>query len=699
LQVAGVCALLVLAVWGVFGQTAGFGFVNYDDNLYVYENPIVQKGLTWQGARWAATYKGIGHWHPLTWLSHMADCQVFGLWAGGHHLTNVALHAVAAVLLFLVLRSMTGALWRSAFVAALFAIHPLRAESVAWIAERKDVLSGVFFMLTLWAYVRYARQPSGLRYAAVTILFGLGLLCKNMLVTLPFVLLLLDYWPLARFHNPRQFLSLAWEKIPLLLLSAASCVGTVYASEKISALDRKPFAECVANALVSCVIYLRQMVFPAGLAIPYPFAQNGTPIWKVGAAVAVLAGVTAGAVACRKKRPFLLMGWLWYLGMLVPVIGIVQISYYAHADRYTYLPGIGLAIAATWAVADWSAKWRRQRMELGALMLAVVGALAVCAHVQTSYWRDGESLWTHTLACTTGNLLARVLLGQFRMDEVIAQYRKVLEIAPDDVKTLNNLGNALAKRGADDEALAQFQKALKIQPNFADTHLNLGNHFLHSNPAQAIAEYRKALELSPNNPDILNNLGKALASTGADDAAIAEYRKALELQPNDANLHYNLGNRLLKQGKLDEAAAHFRKAVEINPNDAGARNNLGRALLLKEDAEGAMACFEKTTAMSPDPLARWDSLGQGFLQQQHPAEAIMCFRQADQLSGGRNPVILRALAAAYAAEGSYGPATDAARRALNLAVAQKMDALAATLHKEIKLYATNTAPQLKSTHF
>jgi tetratricopeptide (TPR) repeat protein len=387
------------------------------------------------------------------------------------------------------------------------------------------------------------------------------------------------------------------------------------------------------------------------------------------------------------------MGWLWYLGMLVPVIGIVQISYYAHADRYTYLPGIGLAIAATWAVADWSAKWRRQRMELGALMLAVVGALAVCAHVQTSYWRDGESLWTHTLACTTGNLLARVLLGQVRMDEVIAQYRKVLEIAPDDVKTLNNLGNALAKRGADDEALAQFQKALKIQPNFADTHLNLGNHFLHSNPAQAIAEYRKALELSPNNPDILNNLGKALASTGADDAAIAEYRKALELQPNDANLHYNLGNRLLKQGKLDEAAAHFRKAVEINPDDAGARNNLGRALLLKGDYDGAMACFEKTTAMSPDPLERWNSLGQGFLQQERSAEAIMCLRQADRLSGSGNPVILRALAAAYAGEGSYGLATDAAQRALKVAVEHKMDTLVATLHQEIKLYDTNTAPR------
>jgi tetratricopeptide (TPR) repeat protein len=683
----------MLAVWGVFGQTAGFGFVNYDDNIYVYENPIVQKGLTWQGVRWASTYRGIGHWHPLTWLSHMSDCQVFGLWAGGHHLTNVALHAMATVLLFLVLRSMTGALWRSAFVAAVFAIHPLRSESVAWIAERKDVLSGVFFMLTLWAYVHYVRQPSCSHYAAVAILFSLGLLSKNMLVTLPFVLLLLDYWPLARFQNPRQFLSLAREKIPLLLLSAGSCVVTASASEKISALDRQPFLECVANALVSYFIYLRQMVYPAGLAVPYPFAHNGTPIWKVCWAVVVLAGVTAGIVACRKKRPFLLVGWLWFVGMLVPVIGIVQISYYSHADRYTYLPGIGLAMAATWGVADLSAGWRHRWAVLGGLIMAVIGALAVCAHIQTSYWKDGESLWTHTLACTTGNLLARVQLGEFRMDEAIVQYRKALEFAPEDVKTLNNLGNALAKKGADDEALVQFKKALKIQPGFADTHLNLGNHYMRSKPAEAIAEYRKALELSPNNADILNNLGKALAATGADDEAIAEYKKALEIEPNYATVHYNLGNRLLKQGKLDEAAAHFRKAVEINPDDAGARNNLGRALLLKGDYDGAMACFEKTTAMSPDPLERWNSLGQGFLQQERSAEAIMCLRQADRLSGSGNPVILRALAAAYAGEGSYGLATDAAQRALKVAVEHKMDTLVATLHQEIKLYDTNTAPR------
>ena len=366
-RVPAVCLVLAAITFAVFGQTAGFEFVNYDDNSYVYENPVVARGLTLKGAVWALTYGEIGHWHPLTWLTHMADCQVYGLWAGGHHLTNVALHAVAAVLLFLALREMTGSLWRSAFVAAVFAIHPLRVESVAWIAERKDVLSGVFFMLTLWAYARYARQPSRWRYAAVALAYALGLLCKNTLVTLPFVLLLLDWWPLHRVKLDGAgggkvgaarlvalFGGLVKEKIPLFLLSAGSCVATALVPEKVLDSDRLPFLERIGNALVSYGIYLRQMVFPAGLAIPYLNPPNGLPFWKVALAFVLLAAISISVLACRKRRPYLLVGWLWYLGMLVPAIGFIQISYYAHADRYTYLPGIGLALAGTWAVGDWS---------------------------------------------------------------------------------------------------------------------------------------------------------------------------------------------------------------------------------------------------------------------------------------------------------------------------------------------------------
>jgi tetratricopeptide (TPR) repeat protein len=805
LQVVLVCVFLALAVLAVFGQTARFGFVNYDDNKYIYENEVVQKGLTWQGVRWALTYSEIGHWHPLTWLTHMADCQFYGLRAGGHHATNVALHLLTTLLLFLVLRQMTGRLWRSAFVAAVFAIHPLRAESVAWIAERKDVLSGMFFMLTLLAYVHYVRQPSIWRYLLLALSFALGLLSKNMLVTLPFVLLLLDWWPLGRMEGQtvlvlfpdwwklaqmrRQrpggavtvsrlpsrlpgfpFWVLVKEKIPLLALSAGSCVATALVAEKLGDVDRVSLLPRLGNAVVSYAIYLRQMVFPVGLAAPYPYPHSGPPIWEICVALVVLAVVTVVVFVWRQKRPFLLVGWLWYLGMLVPAIGIVQISYYSHADRYTYLPEIGLAIAGTWAVTSLSAKWQNRRTVLRALMIAVIGALAICAHTQTSYWKDGESLWTHTLACTSNNFVAHLDLADLlrlegKLDEATAQYRLASDISPDNVETINDLGIILGMKGQDAAAIAQFQKALAIRPGYADTYVNLGNVLMHVNLDEAIADYRKALAITPDKAEILNNLGKALGMKGDDAAAIAQYQRVLEIQPGYANAHFNLANRLLKVGRLEEAAAQYQQALEIQPNDAEARNKLGKTLLLKGDFDGAMSCFEKTTTLSPDPFSRWLNVGSGFLQQDDWQTAIVCFHQAlkinprsaeayanlgmacfkkggakeaidswqqalsinpdqvnvqislarllattpdtklrdgpkaialatqaNQLSKGGNPVILQTLAVIYAQAGNYGEAASTARRALELALAQNQDALAAALQKEIKLYETNTPP-------
>jgi tetratricopeptide (TPR) repeat protein len=821
-RVVCVCVFLALAVLAVFGQTARFGFVNYDDEIYVYENPVVQNGLTWKGVVWALTYGQIGHWHPLTWLTHMADCQVYGLWAGGHHLTNVALHAVTAVLLFLVLRAMTGALWRSAFVAAVFAIHPLRAESVAWIAERKDVLSGMFFMLTLWAYARYARQPSRRRYAAVVVWFGLGLLSKNMLVTLPFVLLLLDWWPLGRMKpaeaeggkagswNPSvPFWGLVKEKSPLLLLSVGSCVATAIVPEKVADLGRVPVLERGGNALVSYVTYLRQMLFPAGLASHYPFPPHGPPFWQIGLSFVVLAGVSAVVVACREKRPFLLAGWLWYLGMLVPVIGLVQISHYAHADRYTYLPGIGLAMAGTWGAADWSAGWRHRRVVLGGLMVVVIGALMVCGRNQTSFWKDSETLWTRALACTPGNSAAHngtgyALYQKGELDDAIAQYRKALEINPVYKDARNNLGVALFAKGDLDGAIAQCRKALEINPAYEDAHDNLGLAlFTKGDLEEAITHYKKALEIKPDYAEAHNNLGLALFTKGDLEGAIAQYREALETKPDYAEAHNNLGNALFSKGDLEKAIAQFRKALETKPdyadahNDLGvalfsqarveeavaqfrkaldlkpdyldARSNLGKALLRKGDFDGAMACFQKTTSMSPDPLTRWYNLGNDLLQKQDLGDAIACYRQAikinpgyadacanlgvalsqegeikeaigfwqqalqikpdqpnalnnlawalattpeaslrngteaialakqaNQLSGGGNPMMLRTLAAAYAEAGSYGLAAVTARRALDLAIEQKNDALAAALQKEIKLFEAGT-PVREST--
>jgi tetratricopeptide (TPR) repeat protein len=520
--------VLAAITFAVFGQTAGFGFVNYDDDKYVYENPVVAKGLTLKGAVWALTYGKIGHWHPLTWLSHMADCLVYGLWAGGHHLTNVALHAAAAVLLFLALREMTGSLWRSAFVAAVFAIHPLRVESVAWIAERKDVLSGVFFMLALWAYARYARRPSRGRYAAVALAYALGLLCKNTLVTLPFVLLLLDWWPLHRVKLDQTdegrigaaklaapFWGLVREKIPLFLLSAGSCVATVLVPEKVGDTARLPFVERIENALVSYVVYLRQMVFPAGLATPYPNPPNGQPFGQAALAFVLLAVICMVVLACWKKCPYLLVGWLWYLGMLVPMIGFVQISYYAHADRYTYLPQIGIYAAITWLVAEWQVS----RVALGGLMAGVLALFMICAWQQTAYWQNSETLWTYTLACTTDNDIAQ-----------------------------DNLGIVLMQKGKMDAAITCFQQALQIRPDFAEAHDDLGN---------------------------------ALLQMGKVDAAITHCQRALQIKPDDAEACVNLGNALFRKGRVDEAIAQYQKALQIKPELAMAHNNLGAVLRQK----------------------------------------------------------------------------------------------------------------------
>ena len=636
-QVAAVCIVLVLAVLAVFGQTAGFEFVDYDDGLYVYENPVVAKGLTLNGAAWALTYGGIGHWHPLTWLTHMADCQVYGLWAGGHHLTNVALHAAAAVLLLLALREMTGSLWRSAFVAGVFAIHPLRAESVAWIAERKDVLSGVFFMLTLWAYARYAGRPSRWRYAAVALAYALGLLCKNTLVTLPFVLLLLDWWPLHRVKLDEAaggkvmapFWGLVKEKIPLFLLSVGSCVATALVPEKVPDTARWPFVDRIGNALVSYCVYLRQMVFPAGLAIPYPNPPNGLPFREAALAFVVLAAISMIVSACWKKRPYLLVGWLWYLGMLVPAIGIIQISYYTHADRYTHLPGIGLVMAGTWAVGDWSMGWKHRRAALGGLMAAVMGILMACAWKQTTYWKNSETLWTHAIACTTDNAVA-----------------------------YNNLGYALLQKGQQDEAIAHFHKALEIQPDNGEAHYNLGNILrLKGKTDEAIAQYQKAVRFKPSIAQAHNNLGTALRQKGRLDEAIAQFQFALQLMPGDDAVHFNLAKAFYQKGKVGEAIAQYQIVLQIKPADMEAQNNL--AWLLATAPQASLRNGDK---------------------------AVQLARRANELAGGKNPVILGTLAAAFAETGRFGDAVQSAQKAIEAARAAGRQDLAAKLNGELHHY-------------
>ena len=507
-----------MLTWAVFGQTLRYDFVNYDDPRYVYQNTRITSGISFDNVVWAFSHIHSENWHPVTTITHMLDCQLYGLRAGWHHFTNVLLHAVAVVLLFIALQRMTGTLWRSAFVAAVFAVHPLHVESVAWIAERKDVLSAVFFMLTLLAYVHYTRGPSIGRYLTVVLFVALGLMSKPMLVTLPFVLLLLDFWPLARIDGQRsntghQVLQLVLEKIPVLALCAVSSIVTFLAQRgAIGGTEQLPISARINNALVTYIVYIRQMFWPARLAVFYPHPENRLPLFEISLAVIVLIGITAAAFGFRKKAPYLMTGWLWYLGMLVPVIGLVQVGWQGHADRYTYLPQIGLYIAVTWAIIDLTRSWRFQHVALGAAALVVVGALTWRAWLQTSYWRDSERLFTHVLAVTGNNDVA-----------------------------LNNLGIIFLERGQLDDAISKLRAAIDLRPENGPAHDNLAKALLKKGQvAEAMVHYRKFLEIEPENVEARNTLGTALIQQGHVKEAIDQWQDALALQPDNGNAASNL---------------------------------------------------------------------------------------------------------------------------------------------------------------
>ncbi len=514
----GVCIFLAALTWVVFGQTLGHDFVNYDDPKYVYENTKITSGLSMTGIAWAFTHIHSENWHPLTTISHMLDCQLYGLKAGGHHFTNALLHSIAAILLFLTLQYMTGAFWRSAFVAAVFAIHPLRVESVAWIAERKDVLSGVCFMLTLLAYVHYVRAPSIGRYLFVAVVFAFSLMSKPMLVTLPFLLLLLDYWPLSRIRDPssdirRRLLTLVVEKIPLIALSAVSSVVTFLAQRgAVGWTEQLPVLARINNAVVSYVAYIWQMLWPVKLAVFYPHPENRLQPWEIILSLLLLLGITAAAIALRKQRPYFITGWLWYLGMLVPVIGLVQVGWQSRADRYTYLPQIGLYIVAAWAVSDLTALWRRQRTILSAAAILTIAVLSWRAWVQTSYWRDSETLFMHALAVTSNNDVAE-----------------------------NNLGIVFLRKGKLDDAISLLQAAVDLRPENSPAHENLAKALLQKGQvADALVHYRKLLELQPDNIEVHNIVGTVLIQQGHIREGVEEWQKVLVIQPDNGNAMSNL---------------------------------------------------------------------------------------------------------------------------------------------------------------
>jgi tetratricopeptide (TPR) repeat protein len=631
----------------VYWRACENGFVNFDDETYVLRNPHIQHGVTRECAKWAfSEVRRAANWHPLTWLSLALDWQLYGPDPAAFHRTNIIFHAVNTALLYLILRLMTGAMWRSAIVAALFALHPLHVESVAWVAERKDVLSTFLGFVTLLAYWNYAREPDLARYLPVPVLLGLGLLAKPMLVTLPCLLLLLDFWPLARVRfrfnartgmapAPFPVVSLGMaivEKLPLLAMTVASSVVTVYAQSEGQALrsfDRFPLLVRVGNACVAYVTYLVRTVFPIGLSVYYPHPENLLPLWLVIVAGIFLAGITLWAWGERTRRPYLLVGWLWYLGMLVPVVGLVQVGLQAMADRYTYLPIIGIFISVVWLASDVLSSWKLPVLACAAVALAPLLGCAILTWEQISYWHDSETLWRHALAVqdsdlghynlgqalyVTSDREYTLLQQQGRFKEADVERRKKLDAAVDEFSTavkitapttpthtqaLYNRGVLRAKLGDAKGAMQDFREVIRLEET-PEAHYSLGLALANQGKFEkAVAEYRQALRIRPDDLPASNNLAATLAELGKEDEALEVYADILRKDPNNVMTHNNLGLIFLQQGKFDEAIAHFKRALKLQPELAAAYDNLGTALASSGKPGDAALCFQKAIRLQP----------------------------------------------------------------------------------------------------
>jgi Tfp pilus assembly protein PilF len=676
------CLLLTASTLAVFSPTFRNDFVNYDDNAYVFENPHVKAGLTGSNIRWAFSWQAteqVGNWHPLTWLSLETDSQLFGLGPWGYHLTNLLLHIANVLLLFAVLWRMTGEVWPSGFVAALFAIHPLHVESVAWVSERKDVLSTLFWMLTLLAYSWYVEHPSLKRYLLVVASFALGLMAKPMLVTLPFVLLLLDYWPLRRLTSsrlpvPGSQLSenrqlttaryLILEKIPLFVLSAVSCTVTWYAQGRaLQPLEKMPFSSRLGQALLSYCAYIGKMLWPTKLSAFYPLPEEGLA-WPQVFAAGLLLVVLTFLVLRASRFPYLAVGWFWYLGTLVPVIGLVQVGLQSMADRYTYVPLIGLFLLAAWGVNDLALRWDCQRVAawLGG---GLVFILMLHSWSQCGYWSDGRRLWERALAVNpqngyAENCLGGALMAAGEIDEGVRHYRLALESKPRYVHVLahNNLASALFLRGKIDEAANHYKQALEIKPTDTRAHHDFAVLLLSQGKLQEAVEHLEtAIRLDPGAAGSYCELGRVFFERGELDSAITNVRQAVELQPEVASYRCTLALLLNKRGETAEARQQYDESLRLDPQWLE-RNNIGA----------------RHWATSPNPSMRNGRL------------ALELAEQICQATANQEPRYLDTLSMAYAELGRFDQAVAAAQQARDLAAKMKQDELVRQLENRIQLY-------------
>jgi Flp pilus assembly protein TadD len=580
---------LALAGWTflVYSPLLQADFIQLDDNLYVTENPLVRSGLSWSGIVTAFTTVFHGLWIPLTRISFMIDHAAWGLNPTGYHATNILFHIGNTLVVFAAVRALSHRPWRSAFTAALFALHPLRVESVAWITERKDVLSAFFVLVALWAYAHYARRPSIRRYTWVLVAFLFGLMSKPMVVTFPVLLLVLDAWPLNRWRRSDGRLSARplIEKLPLFALAACVSGVTLLSHEKsLAPFESSTIGARLINAVVSNASYLKNTFWPTGLAVFYPHPGSHQAIGGIVISVVVLLTITVVTLRLRGSRPYLLAGWLWYSVALLPVVGIIQFGSHARADRFTYIPLLGIFFALTWFAADLGTKSRSGRASLAAGAGLILVALSATTWVYVGYWRDSVTLFERALSVTEKNYLihnnySAALMRRGRMVEAMEEVRRALEIRPEFAEAHNNFGVLLAMSGRVPEAVGEFRSAIRIDPDYADPYNNLGlAHAKASDWSEAIRYYREALRKKPEYADAHSNLGAALARQGRSALAVDHLRQALRIRPNDAKAHNNLGSLLLQMGEVDQALVHFREAIRIQPAYELAHENLRRAM-------------------------------------------------------------------------------------------------------------------------
>ncbi len=583
------CSLLLFLTLGTFCSALRNGYVIMDDPDYVTDNSMVKAGLTWSGVIYAFTANVLSNWHPLTMLSHMADCQIFGLNPWGHHLTSVCFHALNTMLVFLVLQKLTTALWRSFFVALFFGLHPLHVESVAWAAERKDVLSTFFALLTLMFYADFAARKCWRDYWIALGLFACGLMCKSMLVTLPCALLLVDFWPLNRWEKP-AVPGLLLEKIPFFLLSlAASLIALVTQKTAVLSLSSLPASMRIENAFVSYARYLGKLFYPVNLAAFYPYPHSWSWLTVIGSVI-LFAVISLTVIVLVRRQPYLFMGWFWFVGILVPVIGLVQAGTQAMADRYTYLPSVGIFIALIWFATELTGSWRLQKIVLPTTGLIMASGYAVLTWQQVHYWHDSETLLHHTIAVTHDNstahfILAEVLRDQKRYAEDVQELREGLQIGPDTGWLHNQLASDLEAAGKPDEAINEYKAAMQLSPESAEAGNDLGMALgRQGRYDEAIRVYQFTLQSHPKVEVIHLNLGNALVHAGKLPEAEAEFKQALALNPNDVDAHNNLGVMLFQSHQLDAAREQFQAVLKLNPNNADASRNLAIILNLKNRA-------------------------------------------------------------------------------------------------------------------